>query len=326
MRRALKLALGLAIGGVFLWLTLRHVDFGAVITASRLVNWQLLALAPVCLSLGYICRVLRWRLMLLPHNPALGFGRATVAFVGSIAVNNLAPFRLGDVMRCFAFSGWLGIAPGAVVASMLVERLLDLVALVVALGLAVWLLSVTQDTMGIGLGWVAVVLVLGGLSVMLLAHPPLMIGLSRALLRLANRFGPAITQRAAAFLEPLITGLSQAAERRMMTTLIVWTLPIWFFEAACYRVTAQALPDLPEPGAAWLAMPVGTLATLLPSTPGHIGTFDYFAQAATLALGNPLVQATAFVLIVRLVLWLTTTLTGSLCLLIWALARGKTRV
>lgn len=322
MKRALNLLMGLLIGGLFLWLTLRAVDFGAVIEAAKQVSWPVLSLAPAALALGYACRVHRWRLMLLPHNADVGFGRAGIAFVGSIAVNNLAPFRLGDVLRCFGFSRWLGIAPGAVVATMLVERLLDLSALIIALGLALWLLSVTHDALGIGAGGVATIMALGVLSFGLLARPKTLISLVQGAQRLAQRFGPAIGDRASAFLGPLVEGLQNAAQRRAMARLILWTVPVWFFEGACYAVTAMAMSNLPAPAAAWLAMPVGTLATLLPSTPGHIGTFDYFAQAATLAAGNPLVQATAFVLIVRVVLWLTTTLTGSLCLLIWALS-GK---
>ena len=107
-----------------------------------------------------------------------------------------------------------------------------------------------------------------------------------------------------------------------MPALIAWSVPVWLFEAATYWALARAMPSLPHPEASWLAMPVGTLSTLLPSTPGHVGTFDFFTQTATAAVGNPLVAATAFALIVHAVLWLSTTLAGGACLLIWTLRRS----
>lgn len=320
MTRAVKLVIGLALGGVFLWLTLRHVDFAALKHAAQGIDLAALALAPVCLAIGYACRVQRWRLMLLPHNPSLSQTRAGIAFVASIAVNNLAPFRMGDALRCFGFSPWLGVAPGAVLATVLIERLLDMIALLLTLALALWIVAATGDSLGLGGPGALILASLGIIALFLVVQPRLLAPLIAGLGRLVGRFGPNARTRADGFLLPLMHALASFSERRAMAGLIAWTFPVWVFEGATYWAVAKAMPSLPTPQAAWLAMPVGTLSTLLPSTPGHIGTFDYFAQIATVAAGNPLVEATAFVLIVHGVLWLTTTLTGGICLLIWGLA------
>ncbi|HSC81948.1 MAG TPA: lysylphosphatidylglycerol synthase domain-containing protein, partial [Chitinolyticbacter sp.] len=62
-------------------------------------------------------------------------------------------------------------------------------------------------------------------------------------------------------------------------------------------------------------LPVGTLATLIPSTPGYVGTFDYFTVRAMTALGNGQVVATAYALLVHALLWLPPTLAGGAYLL-----------
>ncbi len=80
--------------------------------------------------------------------------------------------------------------------------------------------------------------------------------------------------------------------------------------------SATALSALPTPDASWLALPVGTLATLIPSTPGYVGTFDYFIVQAMTALNNPVTAATAYALLVHMVLWLPPTLIGGLYLLL----------
>jgi glycosyltransferase 2 family protein len=74
--------------------------------------------------------------------------------------------------------------------------------------------------------------------------------------------------------------------------------------------------------APWLSLAAATLATLLPSSPGYVGTFDYFATLGLTAYRSPAAGATAFALLTHLVLWLPITLAGLLTLL---LSRGESR-
>lgn len=57
MRRTASLGLGIALGGLFLWLTLRQVDFAALADAIRRMDLVALLLAPLCLAVGYACRI-----------------------------------------------------------------------------------------------------------------------------------------------------------------------------------------------------------------------------------------------------------------------------
>ena len=108
MKRALQLLLGLGLAGFFLWLTLRQVDTAGLAKAAQNLSLGWMAAAPALLATGYAARVFRWRMMLRPHNPALGFGRCGVAYVASIATNNLLPFRAG---RYFALLWLFWLAP-----------------------------------------------------------------------------------------------------------------------------------------------------------------------------------------------------------------------
>jgi glycosyltransferase 2 family protein len=310
---ALKLCFGIVLGGFFLWLALRNVDLSALAIVTQDVNIAGLVLAALCLVLGYACRVQRWRMMLRAHNPALGFARPAVAFYAATAVNNLVPLRMGDALRCVGFTRWLGVSSGAVLGTMLVERLLDLIALLLGFALAVWLLAPT------GAGWRKMGLLALGMAIVgagaLVLLPRLGVWATKAV----DRFGPKVSLRLDSVLTPLRNALGDLSTRRRQVALVGWTLPVWLFEGATFWVVALAMPALRAPVAAWLALPAGTLATLLPTTPGHIGAFDYAAQTATLAFGNPLVEATAFVLVIHAVLWATTTSIGLVCLAVWAL-------
>jgi len=56
--------------------------------------------------------------------------------MASFAANNVLPFRAGDVLRSFAFNRKLGTTSGVVIATLFVERLLDLLILLILLGAA----------------------------------------------------------------------------------------------------------------------------------------------------------------------------------------------
>ena len=64
----------------------------------------------------------------------------------------------------------------------------------------------------------------------------------------------------------------------------------------------------------WTFIVVFALATMIPSSPGYVGTFDYFAVQGLTAFGASHVVALTFALLVHLLLWLPVTIVGALFL------------
>ena len=85
----------------------------------------------------------------------------------------------------------------------------------------------------------------------------------------------------------------------------------WLLEGTMYACVAWALHVGGSPVAPWFAAATGTLATLIPSSPGYVGTFDYFAILGLTAFGAQRAAATAFAVVVHVVLWLPVTLVGA---------------
>lgn len=323
MKRAVQFAVGVALAGLFVWLILRDLDWPALAQAFRNPDWRWLGLGFVFWALGYAVRVLRWRAMLAVANPGLGFWRCAVPFLGSIAANNVLPFRLGDALRCLAFSRWLAVDAGTVTATVLAERLLDLLTVLVAVGLAILAFAPDGGASGL-LGVGATVLVgLAVLALGLLLVPGALRPLARGAEGALRRVSPAAANRLGDFSGPLLDTLVVLSRGRRMLGLIAASTLVWAFEGAVYWAIAMAIPAMAAPAAAWLAMPVGTLATLLPSTPGYIGTFDYFAIAAAEAGGNVAPAATAFAVLVHAYFYIPATVAGGVSLLVWRVQRGR---
>ena len=133
--------------------------------------------------------------------------------------------------------------------------------------------------------------------------------------RLASRMAPRVGARLSEEITKGLATLEQLATGHVMLKLLGWSTLAWIFEGCVFWFAALALPSVTEPQGAWLALPVATFATLIPSTPGYVGTFDYFTTWAMIQLGNAPSPAAAAAFLVHTLLWLPPTILGGAYLL-----------
>jgi glycosyltransferase 2 family protein len=313
-KKSIRLVLGLTMAGLFLWLMLRQISLPDVKRAFEGTDpaWLIAALA--AFVAGYASRIERWRLMLERDSTGLKWSSCAGPLFASFAINNVLPFRAGDVLRSFAFNRNLGVSSGVVIATLFVERLLDLLMVLLVLGIALALLGVDTARF-VGIGSSALLAIAAAVSFVLL-FPRLFAPMLLTLGRLASRLAPLIGQRILEEVQKSLTTLQHLARGNTMIKLISWSLLAWIAEGCVFWFAALSLPSVSAPEGSWLALPVGTLATLIPSTPGYVGTFDYFTVRAMTALGNAVTSATAYALLVHALLWLPPTLIGGIFLLL----------
>lgn len=314
MGNALRLIVGCAIALLFLWLILRRVEPNAVAQAVAGANLGWLIAACVALAFGYMCRIERWRLLLAPANPALRWALCAGPLLASFAANNVLPFRAGDVIRSFAFNERLGAGPGAVAATVFAERLLDLLIILSILGGALVLFG--TDAAGVaGVSGIAL-LVLALVVLLVLAYPNLVSPLARMLGNCLRRWSPRFGQKIASEIDNSLVTLVHLASSRRLIVLLLWSAAVWLAEGCVFWMVALSFKSILQPLAGWLALPVATLATLVPSTPGYVGTFDYFALRAMTLVGNDETGAVAYVLLVHALIWVLPTTAGGVYLLV----------
>jgi uncharacterized membrane protein YbhN (UPF0104 family) len=148
---------------------------------------------------------------------------------------------------------------------------------------------------------------------------PLLLGAGRVVARLA----PGPGNKLLAGIETSLLTLQHLSRGTTMLQLAAWSVAAWSAEGCVFWCAALALPSLTAPLAGWLALPVGTLATLIPSTPGYVGTFDFFTVKAMMELGNTTAASTAYALLVHVLLWLPPTLVGGLYLLLHPVSQQR---
>ncbi len=322
-RQFLKLILGLGFSLGFAYLAARNLDWDAFLLSLADASSWWVSIAVVLFVFAYACRVQRWRVMLLSSGSKVGFWRSAVPLLASVATNNVLPFRAGDALRAFAFSKWLGVGTSRVIATLFVERMLDLLSLLVCAALVLRLLA--QDLHGawniLGVG--GHLLTIGALAILvLLLYPRLFAGPAHVMVIITNHISARYGARLGRVFDQMLETLQHQAKGKQMLKLMTWSALAWMLEGAVFYAAGRALPAITELAGAVLAFPVATLATLLPSAPGYLGTFDFFAIRMAELAGNPPAAAFAFAVLVHMILWITATLAGGISILIWIVYRN----
>jgi uncharacterized protein (TIRG00374 family) len=314
IKQGFRVLLGLGIAGFFIWLIVRQININELKRAflGTIPHWIFAAI--LAFFIGYSCRIERWRLMLKQDNPKLNWLRCAGPFLGSFAANNVLPFRAGDVMRAFAFNTTLGVSAGIVIATLFVERLLDLLMVLVLFGVSLTYFKL--DVSGFASMGSAALIAIAMAILLVLLFPGLFQPLALFFGNLLARIFPKLGTKVLSEINKSFNTLFHLAKGKTMLKLVFWSVLAWLAEGCLFWAAALALPAIKLPEAGWLALPVGTLATLIPSTPGYVGTFDYFTENAMQVLGNDSSDATAYALLVHSLLWFPPTLIGGLYLLL----------
>ena len=135
--------------------------------------------------------------------------------------------------------------------------------------------------------------------------------LQRGLIALLRRFLPAtlhnILNRTG---EEIISGLEGLRSPANLAGAIVSSYLTWAIEASVYWLVAFSFDLSVSYAVMLLVVGVVNLAGLIPASPGQIGVFEFFVGTVLIAVGVGETQATAYALVVHVVIWLPVTLVG----------------
>lgn len=129
MKAKISIIAGFIVSAALLWLALRNIEFGKLAAIYSRVDAVYLAPAVFLIVLEVFFRGARWRLLLLPSNPSVRVLDAFKLEAAGLALNNILPMRLGELARATFAARLFSVPLLTVLATILVERLLDIVVL-----------------------------------------------------------------------------------------------------------------------------------------------------------------------------------------------------
>ncbi len=308
-----------------MYVFLRTVDARAMMHALDTANLLFALPAVGVYFVGVWLRAVRWQLLVAPFAD-VGTGRLFRVIVIGFAINNVLPFRLGELARTFLLRHSNGIPIAATLASILLERVLDVVALsalLVVVSVAVpldgWLAGLAS------LSWI----VAGGAGIGLLV---LLVAPRRRLRQLMDLAVTATDRksgRLARLVESFLNGTRAIETPGAMVTVGLLSIACWVAELGLYVLLMIGFGFDSGVFSLVAGMVAANLATAVPSSPGYIGTFDVPLQSVLVdSFGVTAAVASSYTLVAHASLLVPVTLVGLLLLSredlsIRALGRGR---
>jgi len=285
-----------------LWWSFTTIDVGLFLHQLSRALVQPLIAAFFLIVASHIARAFRWRAMLPAGNQRLSIGRLFSAVMIGYAFSTLVP-RSGELVRPWILSRSSSVDLSTSVTSVFVERLIDVVTLLLGIGIASLFaqgvlasvipgLSVTDVLLRI----LVPTLLLACLIVVLVFSP------------LAHRFR---------FLKQSAEVLRYVSSPKVLFPVVAWSIAIWLLYCAPLVFIAYAL-GLSNPvslaPAALLLVVISVGVTIAP-TPGAIGVYHTFTQAAMMTLfGTSATEAFSFAMIAWVLNYGTAVVIGMTCL------------
>jgi uncharacterized protein (TIRG00374 family) len=272
--------ISLAVGALFVWLAVRGVEWDKVLDAfSQVDPLMLLVYFFIALAIEGV-RIIRWGILLKPlgHVP---LGRLfTAGAVGFMALM-LLPLRLGEFARPILVAERGKIRISAALATVVVERVIDALAMA---SLLVALLFFLQDRILVPVQlrtWAYVILLF---FVLLLVFLVLAYRRQETTVswfkRLVKPVSSRVADRLASILHSFIDGLKALPNARLLAGFLLLTVVYWFIAGAGMVYMFGAFDELRLLG--WVegftALAVLCVGLMIPAGPGMIGNFHYFIK------------------------------------------------
>ena len=293
---------------------LRDANFADVWRHVRTARISLLLLALGFVAATFWIRAFRWQQLLAPIGPTR-FRTVFRAGVIGFAALSVLPARVGDLLRPYLVARQDGLTFTSAFATIVMERVLDLIAVLTLMAVYVWGFADTSTWNPSLLAPVEIAAAVGGviavalLVVMwVLASHPERIG---TIVHSTDRVLPhRVARKLGELARTFSSGFAVAREPRGFLIALLWSFPLWLAIAGeTWAVTRAFGIDLPYTGTFLLQLfLVGGVAV---PTPGGVGSYhEAYRWGVTSFFGAPNDQAVAAAIVVHAIAFMPVVLLG----------------
>ena len=298
-----------ALTAFLLWMFLRNVNLAEAWQAALHANFGLLLVAVSVTFVTYSLRAQRWRILLRPLGPVRFRTAFRTTVIGFTALF-LLPGRVGEILRPYLLARQEGLNASSAFATVVVERLLDVVAVLLLFAVALPFAGVDVGPQVRFAGIIAAAgsLVALGMLFVLAGHPE---RLGRFAARLSSWLPERFAQAFGRIVQTFAEGLIVMRNPRHLALAAVWSVGVWlsiafgiWIEIAAFNMHVSFTGSFIVVG--YLAVGVSV------PTPGGAGGFHYFYKAALTNFfgANPDVAAAAAI-VLHLISFVPVSIAGS---------------
>lgn len=285
----ITLVVAIVLAAVLLYYSLRGIDMAELGATLRGAKLGPLGIALMVSSFALWLRSYRWRVLL---NSGANIPMSTVFWANALGYlgNNVLPARMGEFMRVEALKRRHDISRSYLLATALIERVMDAGVLVLFTSAALLTIPNLPEGLHKASKTFSVLSGLGILTLFLLPHAQTQV--ESWLIRI-----PQIAGVASRFLD----GLRSLHSWWRASQFLVLTLVIWPLDSYTGVLIAQSIGVDLQFQTSMVVLAALGLSSAIPSTPGYVGVFQFVAVSVLQPFGIAKAAALAWILLYQAV-------------------------
>lgn len=282
-----KLSIGILISLFFMYLAFRKVNIQQMLEAFKIARYWYLVPAVLVMFLSYWLRSLRWRYLMAPVKRIETNALFSALLIGYMA-NSFLPAHLGEFVRAYVIGKKKDIPSSTVLASIIIERIIDVLTLLALMGVTVIIFPFPDWVKRSGYIFLVVVVLLFLALVLMKMYREK----SLAFIAIFTRLLPAkLEDRINRAFRSLIDGIMPLIKKNHYLKVFVLTMLIWLCYAVSFQILFYSFSFVEKYSLPWLAslvlLVLTTIGVLVPSSPGYIGVYHFLCQVGLGFFGIP---------------------------------------
>jgi len=305
-----RLIIGCLIGLGFLYMAGRKVDFTLMWEAFTKVNYWFVLLAIPVIFLSHFLRALRWRFLMSPIKRVDLASLFSALLIGYMA-NILMPAHLGELLRAYVLGKKRGVSASSTFATIVVERIIDVFALLLLMVFAILLYPFPD---WINKAGYAMLVGTAGLFLFLVLLKNHFAFFERFLKILFRPLPKGLQEKLGRGIKSFVVGIVPLRNGSDYFVVAVLSVVIW----ACYGFILHmilhafdfvSVYHLPW-SASLIILVVTTIGIVVPSSPGYVGTYHWLCQISLAMFEVPAGPALSFAILTHGVNFLPVLIVG----------------
>jgi hypothetical protein len=301
-----KFLMGILVSLVFLYLAFRKVDYTELWQALKGANYWFIIPNVILQIFTMWLRAVRWKYMVNPIK-RVNLGRLFSSVMIGFMANNVLPARLGEFVRAYSLGAKENVSKSASFATIVVERLFDGFSILFILW-ATLLLFPFPDWVKKGSN-LFLVMNLGMLFFLIFLE--IKTDSTVRFFQFTFRFLPhKLRIKAEEILLKFISGLKVFRDVSSLIWILTWSILIWVVTGISNYFIFLAFGLHPPIQASFILLVIVCLGVMLPSSPGFVGTFQFFSIVALARFGYDKNIALPFSIVLHACQYFPVTLLG----------------
>ncbi len=225
--------------------------------------------------------------------------------------NTVLPAHLGEVFRANVVGNREGLPTSSVLATLVIERIIDVLTLLVIMVIAVFIYPFPDWVTKSGYVMFALTLGLFAFLILLKQQNRITLGLFRFGLRI---FPKSLSRKMEDLLQAFISGVNGLEKIRDYVSVFLLSITIWCFywlnlHLIFYSFNLMEMYNVNAVSSIVLLV-ITTISIIVPSSPGYVGTYHYLCQLSLELFGVPRSVGLSFAIIAHGISVLPTALIG----------------